>query len=261
LARRKRVNVRLLLLLIGLGTVGIIALIPYELSMFDLRPLPPEAGNLTPTVIVSINTLSKIFMLIVFVFLGERMLRRTNLDVPYFHAWVHKQPMPRFSIKWLYVAIGVSLFISLVMIGLDHFLFLPQINIPLHTDQTMSWWHGLFAMFYGGITEELMVRFFGMTFIVWLLSVIMRRQRETIPKFVYMIAIIGAALLFGLSHLPATEQLFGQLTPLIILRALVLNGLPGIWFGYLYYRKGLEYAMIAHLTADFFLHVLFVPLF
>src|SRR5699024_8515800 len=104
----------------------------------------------------------------------------------------------------------------------------------------------ILAMIYGGITEELMLRLFGMTFIVWVLAVIMRREKETIPPSFYYIAIFLTAILFGIGHLPATMELFGELSAIIVTRAIVLNGLVGVWFGYLYWRKGLEYAIIAH---------------
>ena len=46
------------------------------------------------------------------------------------------------------------------------------------------------------------------------------------------------------------------LTMLVISRALLLNGLLGIAFGYLYRKRGLEAAMISHFSADLILHVL-----
>ena len=73
---------------------------------------------------------------------------------------------------------------------------------------------------------------------------------------VLWIANILAAVLFGLGHLPATAALV-PLTPLVVARALVLNGVIGIGFGYLYFKHGLESAMISHFSADLILHVLF----
>jgi membrane protease YdiL (CAAX protease family) len=72
---------------------------------------------------------------------------------------------------------------------------------------------------------------------------------------VFWAANILAALLFGLGHLPATAMLV-PLTPLVVARAVLLNGLPGIAFGWLYWKRGLEAAMIAHFSADIVLHFL-----
>lgn len=60
---------------------------------------------------------------------------------------------------------------------------------------------------------------------------------------------VVAAILFGLGHLPATSMIL-PVTPLVVLRAVVLNRLAGIAFGYLYFRFGLESAMLAHFIAD-----------
>lgn len=143
---------------------------------------------------------------------------------------------------------------------LDIFAFNPFIDIPSDQIPVTKWWQGLLAMFYGGITEELMVRLFGMTLIVWLFARITDKETEEIPNSIYYIAIFLTAILFGLGHLPATIQVFGGLSGIIVMRALVLNGLLGLWFGYLYWKKGLEYAIIAHMSADFFIHVLFMQL-
>ena len=63
-----------------------------------------------------------------------------------------------------------------------------------------------------------------------------------------------AALLFGVGHLPITSELI-TITPLVIFRALLLNGIGGVVFGWLYWKKGLESAMIAHFSADIIIHV------
>ena len=72
-------------------------------------------------------------------------------------------------------------------------------------------------------------------------------------------AILLATLLFGLGHLPATKSIT-PLTPMLIVRAITLNGIAGIGFGWLYWRYGLEAAMLSHFSADILLHG-FGPLF
>src|SRR5699024_3548902 len=152
-----------------------------------------------------------------------------------------------YSKKWLAIGIGVTFVLTLITVLLENFVFVPVIET---TESVPVWWHGLLASLYGGITEELMVRLFVMTFIVCLFAKLANCKRDEIPKVVYYIAIILTALIFGLGHLPATIVVFGELTTVIVIRALVLNGLLGLWFGYLYYKKGLEYAMIAHFSAN-----------
>jgi membrane protease YdiL (CAAX protease family) len=72
---------------------------------------------------------------------------------------------------------------------------------------------------------------------------------------VMWVANILSAILFGIGHLPATALII-PLTTLVITRAIILNGFVGIVCGYLYWKRGLESAMVAHFSADIVLHVL-----
>jgi hypothetical protein len=66
-----------------------------------------------------------------------------------------------------------------------------------------------------------------------------------------------AAVLFGLGHLPSTHVATGlPVDALLIVRAVTLNGLLGLTFGWLYWTFGLEAAMVSHFSADILLHVL-----
>jgi len=47
---------------------------------------------------------------------------------------------------------------------------------------------------------------------------------------------------------------------LVVAAALLLNGIAGVDFGYLYWKRGLESAMIAHFCGDFVIYVLGVAL-
>ena len=55
--------------------------------------------------------------------------------------------------------------------------------------------------------------------------------------------------MFGAGHLPAASVLIGTLTVNIVVFVVVANSVFGILFGYLFWRYGLEAAMIAHATA------------
>jgi membrane protease YdiL (CAAX protease family) len=63
------------------------------------------------------------------------------------------------------------------------------------------------------------------------------------------LAILLSALAFGALHLPATAAVT-QLGPAVVARTPVLNGMLATLFGYLFSKRGLEAAMIAHFAAD-----------
>jgi len=71
----------------------------------------------------------------------------------------------------------------------------------------------------------------------------------------YGVAIVLAALLFGAGHLPAAFSAGMAHGPLSIGRIILLNALVGLPFGWLFWKYGLEHAMVAHFSADLVLHV------
>jgi hypothetical protein len=99
---------------------------------------------------------------------------------------------------------------------------------------------------YGGITEELLLRWGFMTVLVWLAWRLLQRRNGT-PRPVYVWLAIGvSALMFGAGHLPAAAALVGRLSADIVVFVVVANAAFGVLFGYLFWRYGLEAAMIAH---------------
>lgn len=100
---------------------------------------------------------------------------------------------------------------------------------------------------YGGIIEEIMMRLFLLSLIAFIIWKLFFRNRDTIPEKVLVAANITAALLFALGHLPSTLMLFGEITPLILIRCIVLNSMAGLVCGHLYINHGIQYAMLSHM--------------
>ncbi|HQB51159.1 MAG TPA: CPBP family intramembrane metalloprotease, partial [bacterium] len=119
----------------------------------------------------------------------------------------------------------------------------------------VSIWKSLLASFYGGVSEEILLRLFLMTVFVWLGWKIKKASNNRPTNATVWLAIILSAIIFGLGHLPITGEITA-ITPVVILRAIVLNGVGGVIFGWLYWKKGLEAAMISHFSADICLHVI-----
>ena len=130
---------------------------------------------------------------------------------------------------------------------------IPQIDAA-YADLSFDPLALLFAMLYGGVIEEIMLRLFFLSLLVFLFDLIARRSKRNlqIPRSWYHVANLIAALLFALGHLPATQVAFGGLTALLVIRALVLNGVLGYLFGWLYLTKGIQYAMLAHASTHLF---------
>jgi membrane protease YdiL (CAAX protease family) len=98
------------------------------------------------------------------------------------------------------------------------------------------------------------MRLFLLSLVAWLLGKWWKIPEERPTSGAFWTAIILVAVLFGLGHLPATSAMT-PLTQLLVVRALVLNGIAGIAFGYLYWKRGLEAAMLAHMSTHLVMQI------
>lgn len=98
---------------------------------------------------------------------------------------------------------------------------------------------------YGGITEELMLRFGLMSVLAFVGWRVTGHRTDDPGPAVMWASIVVSAVLFGVGHLPALAQSV-DLTPALIARTVLLNAVAGILFGWLYWRRSLEVAMVAH---------------
>ena len=98
---------------------------------------------------------------------------------------------------------------------------------------------------YGAVIEEVMLRLFMMSLVAFVLHLLFERKRKEVSTAVLVVANVVSALLFAAGHLPVNEMMYG-LTPMIVFRCFLLNGVFALAFGWLYRKYGLRYAMIAH---------------
>lgn len=137
---------------------------------------------------------------------------------------------------------------SFLIFILDKFIFTDS---SLAKTQFTPYWVSILASLYGGINEEVLLRLFFLTLIYLLLSKFWKNRTVLL-----WVATVTAALVFGLGHLPTAAQLT-TLNSLEVARILLLNGIPGIIFGWLYWSKSFYTAGFAHFVADIWIHFLF----
>jgi hypothetical protein len=73
---------------------------------------------------------------------------------------------------------------------------------------------------------------------------------------VFWTANVLFAVAFGAAHLQTAAAIGWPINALVITRTIVLNGLGGLAFGWLFWTFGLESAMLAHFFADVILKAL-----
>ena len=102
-------------------------------------------------------------------------------------------------------------------------------------------------LLYGGITEELLMRWGLMTLLVWASWRLFQKGRERPNSICYVCAILISSVVFGVGHLPVAFLVIPNVTLSLIGYVIVANSEFGFVAGYLYWKKGLESAMIAHM--------------
>lgn len=259
---KKTFNWKIFFILLAASIVGVVAVIPYSMavqgSTLAELDLPIPTGLL-----ISLQILQNAVMFAIVIFIGLHAANRVGLGLPILEAKLRDESVGQEIRALLLPSILLGIIGSALVILLDVFVFNPLLMAELGDKAATlnrealqpAAWKGLLASFYGGINEELLLRLGLMSILVWLGRFVSKTDEGHPTLAVLWISNILAAVLFGLGHLPATAALF-PITPLVVLRAITLNGLIGIAFGYLYFKYGLEAAIFSHFTADIVLHVL-----
>lgn len=245
-----------------LAMLGVAAALPFLLTT-QADQLQGLELPFPPAVLLLLAVMQNGLLLGMMTAVGLFLAKRVGLGLPFVEAWLNKTPPPEAWRRVRTSAIVMGIVAALIVIGLETLYFVPQmaaagLSFPESTQPPI--WQSFLASFYGGITEEVMVRLFLMTLLVWLGGKVSHTGEGQPTPTIFWLAIVIAAIIFGLGHLPTTAALGVPLNNLIVTRAILLNGIPGIVFGWLYWKRGLESAMVAHFSADIVLHVI-APLF
>ena len=208
-----------------------------ELSADVKSQILEQFGN-NRSLFYLITTLQTLLYALIFGFSGYILSDKTGLMKPV-----------RFEKKPVLVTIGLTLFTGFVLCT-DLFYFrnyIPQVAAIYQGKPSFAYW--MASVFYGGIIEEVLLRLFMMSFIAFIAWKLFFRTEANPPTGLLIAANLIAALLFAAGHLPSTMQMFGSITPMILLRCFLLNGAGGLVFGYLYRKYGIQYSMMAHAGA------------
>jgi membrane protease YdiL (CAAX protease family) len=244
------------------GIVSVIAILPYSLSL-QSNVLQNLKLPIPLPLVIMLQVVQNAILFAIAIFGGLFFAGRVGLGTPILDSLTRRESVADRIRAILPLSIILGILSTLVVLGLEFFYFQPAMMkelgdtaaaLNLQTSQPAAW-KGFLASFYGGIAEEILLRLFVMSFLVWLGRFLSKTADGKPTVGVFWTANILAAVLFGLGHLPATALLV-PITPLIIVRAILLNGLIGVVCGWLYWKRGLESAMTAHFSADLILHVL-----
>lgn len=229
--------------------ISAVLVLPYTLALS-----PGLAEVFTPFVLVA-QIIQSTVIFSVAIFLGLILAKRVGFSLPVLEGWLEGREVGSYFRSILGISIGLGVLAGLIIVVLSLF-FTPVTPTFQSVELSIPLWKGFLASFYGAISEEILMRLFLMSLIVWIIFKIKKTDDAKPTSLGIWIAIVISAVIFGLGHLPITGSIT-SITPLIIGRAVLLNGVGGIVFGWLYWKKGLESAMMGHFSADIVLHVLY----
>ncbi len=249
ITRTKAIDWRLFTGLLVAAIGGQVAALPYICSLFDFdsTPLPVPLP-----LVLTLQVVQGAVMAAVAVLLGLLLAGRCGLGLPLVQGWLDGQADRTRLTRTATLSIGLGALAGVAIFVLDRYIFAILVEPITVIQGTPPLWQRFGVCFYGGINEEIFLRLFLLTLLVWLWSKV---AKQPVPPAVAMwSAIVIVSIVFGLGHLPMTAR-FVPLTSVVVVRALVLNGLAGVIFGWLYWRRGLEASMVAHFVTDVVLHV------
>lgn len=224
----------------GLIGVASLALVPFEALI--AKPLPPLALRMLAMIQPALLTVAAVFI-------GEATAKRVGLRAPLVDAWIEgrgagavfrRQWLPALIVGLTVAALlaGYSLTIGRHLVdGAGAKARLAAFDLPLAT-----------KLLYGGVDEELLTRWALVSLFMWIGWRLAGRPKVPGAALI-SVAVLLAALLFAAGHLPLLFLIAPHASVGVILAVLAGNTLPGIAFGWLYARRGLEAAMMAHMGA------------
>lgn len=236
---------------LGLSTaLAVIAAMPY---LMQLMPALIARVPVSMPLFIAIQSTQAAVLCAALAWAGLRMGRVVGLDARWLRHWLGGATRPLHGAlhTWQSIAIGAVVAIALLLLASAIDPLLPQMrHAPAAVDPWLAARNGLLASLYGGIVEEILMRLFLVTLVVWLFA----RMRHRAPtNGVYPAAIVVAAVVFGVGHLPAASEIW-PLDAIVISRTLLLNAIGGVVFGWLYWKRGLEMAIVAHASTDVVVH-------
>ena len=250
-APRRPAGLRGSLALFLMGLIGVVAAIPTVMDLVaDLLAGVPDAPDLPLPALAALALINPLILLALGTLAGALCAHRLGLRSRIAERVAGAPLSWREVAHGWRLALGLGAAVGVALVLLDG-LTLPLLG-PEGAELALRGDRGVLVtvagVLYGGVTEEVMVRWGLMSFLAYLAWRVAGSPAAGPGRAVMWAAIVATALAFGALHLPAVDAVTA-LTPAVVARTLLLNALGGVAFGWLFWRRGLEAAMIAHATA------------
>lgn len=242
-------------ILFGAAVIGIACVMPYTLEIMGAAMTKAQEKMRQPKwVLVLLQSAQSVVLVGLATSLGLLLARQIGLGAPLLEGLLAGKSVTSQALAIIAPALFLGIASAVVLLILEITVFWPRLPQAMRDHFPIpALWKRILASFYGGIDEEILLRLFLFSLLAWLIGFAWHLPGGMPTPGAFWVANILAAVIFGLGHLPATAAVV-KLTPLLVGRAILLNGIVGVAAGYLFWRYGLEAAMLAHFSADLVMH-------
>ena len=230
----------------GLGLIGVLSLIPVIIEQLHAAELIDEGSFMLGLLAALLNSL---VLTAAASAVGLLLAHRVGLRSLTVDRFRRKTPVLPDLVPHLPLACISGIVFLVIVVLLDQFVFRTAeaavLAAEAAADMTDLLTNLLVGIVYGGIVEELLLRWGVMSFLVWIGWRLLQKGKGRPKPALLWSAVVLAALLFGAGHLPALASV-AELTPLLVVRTILLNSFGGVLFGWLFWKRNLETAMVSH---------------
>ncbi len=238
-------NKKLIVVLWLLGMLGALCVLPVIPQLLASQKQIP---SISMPLLQFIAALQSGILILIAVLMGAFFAPRVNLNAPVIQAFISKQSvLDKLSPQILPALLGGIIGgLAIVLITNQFTASLPAEFLQAAGGLSIPWYA---RIFYGGISEELLIRWGLMSFLTWASFRLFQNNTAKIHSSHYIIAIVLSAFIFGAGHLPAVYALSTVINTPLIAYILIGNASFGLIAGTLYWKYGLECAIFAHMLA------------
>lgn len=265
LPTKRRLSWRVLFLVAGLALAGMLLRIPAIIA---------TTSTFTPGLWLQLVTALAINWLLIGLiptFIGLPLAYRLGVGLPLIEGSLQKKPVRNLVANVVITSVALAIVLAIVGLAVV-FLTWPMTLADLEARgfveadlvrvsllQGISPWGMVLTAASAGINEEIAFRLGLLTLLAWLGSLLWHDSQGRPRMLIFWVANILAALAFGALHLTNLLAVGLPLVTGFIVRALVGNGIVALVLGWLYWKRGLEGAILVHFFVDVLIYVAFPP--
>jgi membrane protease YdiL (CAAX protease family) len=205
------INWKMFIILLISSIVTTLMVLPYTLA------ISPALAKIFIPFVLFAQLIQSFILFSIAIFIGLFLAKRVGFNLPVLEVWLEGKEIGSYLKSILGISIGLGILTSILIIILS-FIFTPVSSVFQNASISVPSWKAFLACFYGGIGEEILLRLFLMTLIVWIFFKIKKTADGKPTVIGIWLAIIISSVIFGLGHIPITGFIT-SITPIVVIRA------------------------------------------